>query len=183
LSVRYNKGAIVLHWTIALLIIGLILLGLLMTQEWMPNRFAIYQWHKSIGITVLVLSVARLLWRLGHRPPPLPDTLPSWQRTASHLTHGAFYALMFAMPLLGWAMVSASELPIPTVIYGLITLPDMPGVSESKAMAERFKLLHEIGAKLFIGLIFLHVVAALKHHFADRDDVLGRMAPWVKIRR
>jgi len=183
LSVQYNKVAIVLHWTIALLIIGLILFGLLMTQEWMPNRFAIYQWHKSIGMTVLVLSLARLLWRLGHRPPPLPDAMPGWQRRASHFTHGAFYALMFAMPLLGWAMVSASDLPIPTVIYGLMTLPDMPGVSESKASAERFKFLHEIGAKLFIALIFLHVGAALKHHFTDRDDVLKRMAPWVKTRR
>lgn len=183
MSVRYNKGAIVLHWTIALLIIGLILFGLLMTQEWMPNRFAIYQWHKSIGMTVLVLSLARLLWRLGHRPPPLPDAMLGWQRRASHFTHGAFYVLMFAMPLLGWAMVSASDLPIPTVIYGLMTLPDMPGVSESKAAAERFKFLHEIGAKLFIALIFLHVGAALKHHFADRDDVLKRMAPLVKTRR
>lgn len=164
------------------MIIGLVLFGLLMTQEWVPNRFAIYQWHKSIGITVLVLSVIRLIWRLSHRPPALPAALPRWQRTASHATHGLFYALMIAMPLLGWAMVSASELPIPTVLYGLIPLPDMPGVPEADIVAGRFRLLHEIGAKLFIALIILHVGAALKHHFKDRDDVLRRMAPWVKSR-
>ena len=182
LSLRYSKVAIVLHWTIALLIIGLIVFGLLMTQEWMPNRFAIYQWHKSLGITVLVLSVVRLLWRFTHRPPPLPAAMPGWQRLASHVTHWSFYTLMFVMPLLGWAMVSTSELPIPTVLYGLIALPDMPGVPEAKATAERFRMLHEIGAKVFIALIILHIGAALKHHFADRDDVLKRMVPWVKVR-
>lgn len=179
---RYTKVAIVLHWTIALMIIGLVVFGLLMTREWVPNRFAMYQWHKSIGITVLVLSVLRLIWRLTHRPPALPTALPRWQRTASHATHGLFYALMIAMPLLGWAMVSASELPIPTVLYGLIGLPDMPGITESDAVAGRFQLLHEIGAKLFIALIVLHIAAALKHHFKDRDDILSRMAPWVRVK-
>lgn len=164
------------------MIIGLVVFGLLMTQEWMPNRFAIFQWHKSIGITVLVLSVLRLVWRLTHRPPDLPKTLPRWQRTASHATHGLFYALMIIMPLLGWAMVSASELPIPTVLYGLVGLPDMPGIPEAKAVAGRFRLLHEIGAKIFIALIALHIGAALKHHVKDRDDVLRRMAPWIKIK-
>lgn len=164
------------------MIIGLVVFGLLMTQEWVPKRFVLYQWHKSIGITVLILSVLRLIWRLTHRPPALPAALPRWQRTASHATHGLFYVLMIIMPLLGWAMVSASELPIPTVLYGLIGLPDMPGISESDTIAGRFRLLHEIGAKLFMVLIVLHVGAALKHHFNDKDDILRRMAPWVKAR-
>ncbi|GHA98591.1 hypothetical protein GCM10009069_21890 [Algimonas arctica] len=180
---RYTTVAIVLHWAIALMIIGLILFGLLMTQEWVPNRFAIYQWHKSIGITVLILSALRLMWRLTHRPPALPASMPLWQRNASHATHGLFYALMIVMPLLGWAMVSASELPIPTVLYGLVGLPDMPGVPESEAVEGRFRLLHEIGAKLFIALIVLHVGAALKHHFKDKDDVLRRMIPWLNKHR
>jgi len=179
---RYTTVAIVLHWTIALLIIGLIVFGLLMTQEWVPNRFVIYQWHKSIGITVLALSLLRLIWRLTHKPPALPTIMPKWQHFASHATHWLFYGLMIAMPLLGWAMVSASELPIPTVLFGFIPLPDMPGVPEADAVAGRFQLLHEIGAKLFIALIVLHIGAALKHHFKDRDDVLRRMAPWVKAK-
>lgn len=165
------------------MIIGLVVFGLLMTEEWVPKRFVLYQWHKTIGITVLVLSVLRLIWRLTHRPPSLPAVIPAWQRTASHATHGLFYALMIIMPLLGWAMVTASELPIPTVLYGLIPLPDMPGVPEADAVAARFRLLHEIGAKLFMALIVLHIGAALKHHFKDKDDILARMAPWVKTKR
>lgn len=179
---RYSKVAIVLHWTIALMILGLIAFGVLMTQEWMPNRFELYQWHKSFGITVLILSLFRLAWRLSHKPPPLPDNLPPWQKYASHATHGMFYGLMVGMPLLGWAMVSASELPIPTVLFGLIPLPNMPGVAEGQALADRFRWLHEIGAKLFIGLLFLHIGAALKHHFMDRDPVLSRMLPLFKTR-
>ena len=177
---HYTKVAIVLHWTIALLIIGLIAFGLLMTQEWVPNRFAIYQLHKSIGITVLLLSVVRLAWRLGHKPPALPEAMPGWQHMASTATHWLFYVLMISMPLLGWAMVSASELPIPTVLYGLIPLPEMPGIPESDTVEAQFRLLHEIGAKLFIALIALHIGAALMHHFRDKDGVLRRMAPWVK---
>ncbi|GLQ21902.1 cytochrome b [Algimonas porphyrae] len=176
-SARYTRVAIVLHWTIALLIIGLIVFGLLMTKEWMPNRFAIYQLHKSFGITVLALSIVRLIWRLRHKPPALPDAMPGWQQRASHLTHGVFYGLMFVMPLLGWAMVSASDLPIPTVLFGVVPLPDLPGLAQSEALEARFKALHEIGAKLFIGLIVLHVGAALKHQFIDRDGVLRRMLP------
>lgn len=162
------------------MIIGLIVFGLLMTQEWLPNRFVLYQWHKTFGVTVLILSVLRLIWRLTHRPPALPADIPAWQRTASHTTHGLFYALMLIMPLLGWAMVSASELPIPTVLYGFIPLPDMPGVPEADTVAARFRVLHEIGAKLFMALIALHIGAALMHHFKDKDDVLTRMVPWVK---
>ena len=177
---RYTTVAIVLHWTIALLIIGLIVFGLLMTREWVPNRFVLYQWHKTFGITVLVLSILRLIWRLTHRPPPLPTDTPPWQRTASQATHGLFYALMILMPLLGWAMVSASELPIPTVLYGFIPLPDMPGIPEARAIEARFRLLHEIGAKLFMAAIVLHIGAALKHHFKDKDDVLRRMVPGLK---
>ena len=174
-ELRYTRVAVILHWMIALMIISLIVFGILMTKEWMPQRFEIYQWHKSFGIAVLVLSVARLLWRLTHKPPALTVPMPTWQKTASHTTHGLFYVLMFAMPLLGWAMVSASPLPIPTVLFGLIPLPDLPGITESDASYERFRWLHDMGARLFIALIFLHVGAALKHHFIDRDGLIGRM--------
>ncbi|MGB6230806.1 MAG: cytochrome b [Litorimonas sp.] len=172
---RYTRVAAALHWTIALLILGLIAFGVLMTKEWMPNRFEIYQWHKSVGILVLVLSVARLIWRLGHKPPPLPDSTPGWQAAVSHATHIAFYVLMIGMPLLGWAMVSASPLPIPTVLFGVLPLPDLP-LGESEALADRFKSLHELGGKLFIALIALHIGAALKHQFVDRDGLIARMS-------
>ena len=174
---RYSKVAIALHWTIAVLIISLLIAGLLMTQEWMPQRFKIYQLHKSFGIAVLVLSLFRLIWRLTHRPPTLPDGMKGWEVFAAKVTHVGFYALMIGVPLLGWAMVSASLLPIENKLFYLIPLPDMPGVSASEAVEARLKLLHEIGAKLMILLLILHVGGALKHHFIVKDGTLARMIP------
>jgi cytochrome b561 len=153
-----------------------------MTQEWMPQRFEIYQWHKSFGIVVLLLSVFRLIWRLTHKAPALPDGMKPWETAAAKFTHIGFYALMIGVPLLGWAMVSASTLPIENQLFYLIPLPDLPGVSASKAAEARLKTLHEIGAKLILVLFVLHVGAALKHHFVARDDVLQRMLPRVKRR-
>ncbi|MEP4053374.1 MAG: cytochrome b [Litorimonas sp.] len=174
---RYSKVAIALHWTIAILILSLVIAGFLMTQEWMPQRFKIYQWHKSFGIVVLLLSVLRLIWRLTHKPPALPDGMKGWEIFAAKVTHIGFYALMIGVPLLGWAMVSASTLPIENQLFYLIPLPDMPGVDASKEAAERLKFLHEVGAKLILLLFVLHVGGALKHHFVAKDGTLARMIP------
>ena len=148
-----------------------------MTQEWVPHRFKIYQWHKSFGIVVLLLSLFRLIWRLTRKAPGLPEGMKTWERAAAKLTHIGFYALMIGVPLIGWAMVSASTLPVENQIFYLIPLPDMPGVSASKAAEARLKTLHEIGAKLILLLFVLHVGAALKHHFVEKDDVMRRMLP------
>lgn len=176
-TTRYSKVAIALHWAIALLILSLLALGFLMTQEWMPQRFVIYQWHKSFGITVLLLSVFRLIWRLTHKAPSLPDGMKTWEVTAAKITHIGFYVLMIGVPLLGWAMVSASRLPIENQLFYLIPLPDMPGVSPSEVVETRIKNLHKLGAKLILLLFVLHVGAALKHHFITKDDTLRRMIP------
>jgi len=178
-SSRYSKVAILLHWGIAILILGLIASGFLMTQETRPNRFLIIQWHKSFGICVLVLSIFRLIWRLGHKPPALPSGMKAWEIWAAKLTHIGFYALMIGVPLLGWAMVSASPLPIENKVFFLIPIPDLPGVAESKGATERLKDFHEIGAKLILLLFVLHVGAALKHHFIAKDGLLARMIPWM----
>jgi len=162
------------------MILGLIAFGFLMTQEWMPQRFTIYQWHKSFGITVLLLSLFRLIWRLGHKPPPLPSGMKTWEIAAAKLTHIGFYVLMIGVPLLGWAMVSASKLPIENQLFFLIPLPDMPGINPSDALNKRLANLHEIGAKLIILLLVLHVGAALKHHFIAKDETLARMLPMLK---
>ena len=174
-SDRYTRVAVLFHWTLAALLIGLLVSGVVMHKEGVPNRFAIYPWHKSFGILVLFLSLGRLAWRLGHRPPPEPPGMPRWQSAVSRATHWAFYALMIGMPLLGWAMVSASPLPIPTVLFDLVRWPDLP-VAESEAAAERWKTLHSLGAKLFIALLVLHVAAAAKHQWVDRDGLLSRMS-------
>ena len=174
---RYTRVAIALHWAIAVTIIALMAFGVLMTKEWMPQRFAIYQWHKSFGITVLVLSVLRLGWRLAHPPPALPEGMKRWEISAAKLTHVGFYALMIGMPLLGWAMTSASRLPIENQLFYLIPLPDLPGVPVGDVVEGRFKRAHEIGGYIIFALLILHVGGALKHHFVEKDGVLARMIP------
>jgi len=164
------------------MILSLIAFGFLMTQEWMPQRFKIYQWHKSFGIVVLLLSLFRLMWRLTHKAPALPDGMKGWEIMAAKITHIGFYGLMIGVPLLGWAMISASKLPIENELFYLIPLPDMPGVTASDAVENRLKLLHEIGAKLILLLFVLHVAGALKHHFVEKDGTLARMIPALRRR-
>lgn len=179
----YSRVAIALHWVIAVMIISMFVLANLMGNPETPNRFALYQWHKSIGITIFLLTFLRLGWRLTHRPPPLPEDMKSWERRVAKLTHIGFYVLMLGVPLLGWALVSASPLGIPTKLYGIIPWPHLPvlsGLEDKKAASEFFAKLHEIGAKLFFVLIVLHVAAALKHHFINKDNVLARMLPFIK---
>ena len=128
--------------------------------------------HKSFGITILALSALRLLWRLAHQPPAdLP--MPAWQQRAAHWTHRALYLLFFAVPLLGWAYSSAAGLSI--VWFGVLPLPDF--VPVDKELAEAIKPWHGRLARLLAALLALHVAAALKHHFIDRDGLLSRMRP------
>ncbi|MEO1137210.1 MAG: cytochrome b/b6 domain-containing protein [Pseudomonadota bacterium] len=188
---RYNSVAVVLHWAIAILIIGQIAGGFYMHN--LPNsspiKFDLYQLHKSFGLSVLALSLARLGWRLAHRPPALPASVPGWQQLAARATHWAFYALMILTPLAGWAMVSVSPVDIPTKLFGIIPVPHLPffeGVSDREAAEESFKERHEFLAKLIIGLLVLHVAAALKHVFVDKDGVMKSMTParagqWIGI--
>ncbi len=164
------------------MIIGLIVFGILMTNPNTPNRFMIYQLHKSFGIMVLILSVLRLFWRLRHKPPALPSHMKPWERGAARFTHIAFYVIMMGMPLLGWAMVTASPLPIPTKLFWTVPWPDLPFIPESKDLEALLKGLHRNIGKLTIVLIALHIGAALKHHFIGKDHVLASMLPFVKPR-
>jgi len=157
----------------------LVLFGWLMTKDWMPNRFTIYQWHKSFGIVVLLLSICRLIWRMLNAPPALPSHMKNWEKLASKVTHVGFYVLMIGVPLLGWAMISASTLPLENELFYIIPLPDLPGLKPSKGLEMQLKEFHELGAKLILVLFVLHVGAALKHHFITKDNVLSRMVPWL----
>ena len=175
-SARYSKVAMLMHWLLALMIIGLISFGLLMTNENVPNRFALYQWHKSFGITVLFLSLFRLFWRLSHKPPALPEGMKPWEIKASKLTHIGFYVFMIGMPLLGWAMASASRFPRTDIFY-IIPWVDLPFIPRDKDLEFTLKVLHELGGKIMIALIVLHIGAALKHQFVNQDNLLARMLP------
>jgi cytochrome b561 len=175
---RYTRTAMGLHWLLALLLLGMFVVGLYMTSlPFSPQRLKLYNWHKWAGIVVLTLSFLRLLWRLSHRPPALPaeiqTAMPAWQRCAHHATHGALYVLFFAIPLLGWAYSSAAGFPI--VVFGVLPLPDFMPVD--KALAEAIKPWHGYAAYALAALVVLHVAAALKHQFVDRDSLLTRMLP------
>jgi cytochrome b561 len=181
----YSRVAIILHWVMALGIVALAAMGLVMTYfKPEPMRlFQIYQLHKSIGITVLLAAFLRLAWRLSHRPPNLPEAMPAVEKTAAAGGHLLLYAFMFALPFTGWALVSASVLSIPTVLYGILPWPDLPLLPalDDKASAEAvLKLVHAYGAYALIALVAVHSAAALRHHFVIRDDVLSRMIPHLR---
>ncbi|MBK5950732.1 cytochrome b [Rhodobium orientis] len=176
----YGLVAIALHWLIAAMIVAMIVVGMYMSGLELtdPNKFQLYQLHKSFGLTLLGLVVVRLLWRFANPAPRLPATLPDWQKAGAHLTHLALYLLLIAMPLSGWLMVSASTLGIPTLYFNLFQVPHLPvpGFLGEPAVAEAtLKEVHEALAYLLIVVVVLHIAAALKHHFVDRDDILTRM--------
>ena len=176
----YGRIAILFHWTMALLIIGMLGLGLYMSDLPLtdPNAFQLFQLHKSIGFVVLALAVLRLVWRLANPSPKLPEGMHPLERLGAHLGHAGLYALLFAMPLTGWLMVSASPWGIPTVVFNVLPVPHLP-VPEALGSQEQaegfFKLLHAYGAYLLIALVIVHVAAAFKHHVIARDDTLKRM--------
>lgn len=179
---RYSAVAILLHWTSALGVLALIGMGLAMSHlDLAPmRRFDLYQWHKSVGLTVLALTVLRLAWRLAHRPPPYPAAMPARERRAAGAAHGLLYGLLAALPLTGWAVVSLSPYAIPTVLYGLVSWPHLPLarlVADRAAAEAAVARVHAVGAWLLGALLVLHIAAALRHHLVLRDDVLRRMLP------
>ena len=184
---RFTTIAIILHWAIAALLLYNIWLGW-QYGDLKPGlkQFQILQLHKSVGITVMVLSVLRLLWRLANPPPPLPLHMPAWEKFAAVATHWAFYAIMLGLPITGWIMVSASPTNLPTFLYsnlGLkLTFPHLGFVHAlepvaRKAAEDASTTVHHLLVKLTYVLFVLHVAAALKHHFVNRDAVLWHMIP------
>jgi len=174
MSERYTPGAIALHWLVAILILANLALGLYTVDlPLSPQKLRFFSFHKWIGVTVFILAAARLLWRLFHPAPALPASMPAWERRAAHATHALLYVLFFAAPLTGWLFSSASGFQ--TVYLGLIPIPDL--LSKDKALADALRLAHKSINYAMAAVILIHVAAALKHHFIDRDDVLRRMLP------
>jgi cytochrome b561 len=169
---RYSRPAVVLHWLLALLIFVAFPLGVYMHElPLSPDKLKLYSYHKWIGITILMLASLRAAWRLTHTPPPLPDSVLGWQRRASQVVHGLLYLLIFAIPLSGWLMSSAKGFQ--TVWFGVLPLPDLIG--KDKAIGELLAEVHEALNFTMLGLVVLHVGAALKHHFVERQPFLQRM--------
>lgn len=177
LALRYTTPAIALHWLLAVLIISSFAFGLYMVElPFSPSRIKQYNWHKWAGITILALSALRLLWRLGHPPPALDIPIQLWQTRASQATHWLMYGLFFAAPLAGWAYSSAAGFPV--VYFGLIALPDL--VSRDADLAAILKLVHRVLTYSLAALVGLHVLAALKHHFLERNRLLDRINPFAR---
>lgn len=174
----YGLTAIILHWAIALLILGQILLGYL-TQDLSDHpalQFDLYQWHKSVGFLILALALPRIVWSLASRPlEPLSDT-PQWQTVASRTMHFVLLTLTLAVPLAGWAIASSSPLRIPSYVFDLVVVPALP-LPVSDAAETFWSMVH---ATLAYGtglLVLLHAAAALDHHIRKRDPTLRRMLP------
>lgn len=176
----YTRTAIALHWLVAVLILAALPLGLIMTEMPLsPQKLKFYSWHKWLGVTVFLLVLLRLSWRIIHRPPPLPTSMPVWQRQAASATHWLLYALMLMIPLTGWLMSSAKGFQ--TVYLGIIPIPDL--LAKDEGLGEILATLHAMLAYLLMVLLVVHVAAAVKHHWVDRDEVLARMLPWIKPRK
>ena len=173
-SDRYGWVAMLLHWAVvALIVVQLVLANMADAADTDLEELALLARHKSFGITIAMLAVLRILWRLAQPTPSLPPRMPAWERRAARATHWGFYVLLFALPLSGWTMSSAAEFSVSW--FGVFELPDPVGGDE--ALAETFHEVHEILATALLVLAGVHILAALKHHFFDRDDVLRRMLP------
>ncbi len=178
---RYSTVSILLHWTIFVLIFANATIGGWMEEAAGPDKLSTYALHKSVGITVLVLSLVRLGWRFAHPFPPFPEHTPRWQRIAGRTTHALFYVLMIGAPLLGWAAASAGGAPA-TPLFGAIPWPNLP-IGGGNDTGELLGGVHKLMVKAIYVVLGLHVLGALKHQFVDRDEVLHRMLPLVPVWR
>ncbi|WP_243391882.1 cytochrome b [Polynucleobacter meluiroseus] len=169
----YSHVAIAFHWIMAILIVVNWTLAIVIDDMPLgPDRITGYSWHKWLGITVLFLVSLRLMWRATHPAPKLEIAMPLWQERAMQLTHIALYFLMFAVPLMGWMMSSAEGYTVN--YFGLFELPNL--VDKNKELGDQLGDLHGFLAYALSGFVGIHVLAALKHQFIDKDNLLGRMS-------
>jgi cytochrome b561 len=180
----YGLVAIVFHWMIALLFAGQVALGIFMTgmADDEPLKFGLYQWHKSLGLLILLLALMRLAWWLINRVPALPAGMPAWQRRLARLAHVFLYAAIVLVPVTGWAFVSSSPLGIPTFAFYLIVVPHLP-VPVSETAEAVLQGVHTNLARLSAAVAIVHISAALYHHFVLKDAVLRRMTVSARRRR
>lgn len=162
------------HWLMALLIVGLLILGFLVANlEDHPLQAPLINIHKLFGLSVLCLVALRLIWKLLNPRPKLPLDMPAWEIISSNLVHGGLYLVMIVMPLSGWIMsTAAGHFPH---LFGY-EFP-MPGIPQDKSLGDLFFKVHFFTAWIIIGLVTIHTLAAFKHHFFDKDNVLQRMLP------
>lgn len=171
---RYSTSSIVLHWLIAILIVAAFAMGWYMTDlRISPTKLKLYSWHKWLGVTIFGLVAFRLLFRFLKGVPSYPDTMQTWEKQVANVMHAALYGLMVAVPLSGYLYTYAAGFPV--VYLGLVELP--PLMSPNPEWKEFLKESHELLTTAMLVLVGLHLAAALKHHFINKDGVLQRMLP------
>lgn len=170
---RYGIVAKFFHWTVAALVIAMLAAGLcLRFVKGTPYASTIFTIHKSTGLTVLIIMTLRLMWRWINPLPQLPITTPEWQRLAARSVHRLFYLAIFTMVLAGWGMSTAAGYP---VNFWWLVKVNMPFVPKSQSWQITLATVHTYTAYVIMGLIVVHVLAACKHHFVDKDFVVQRM--------
>ncbi|MGR4866589.1 cytochrome b [Caulobacter sp. LARHSG274] len=172
---RYTRTAVVLHWLIAILILGNLILALVSANSAGPLHRTALDLHKSVGFSVLLLSLVRLAWRLYRPPPPMREG-KAWERAAAEIVHVAFYFLMVLIPVLGWVVSSGAKTRHAINVLGWHA-PFLP-VMSGKQFTGPFMDTHRLLGFTMAALLILHIGAALKHRFLDKDGVLGRMSLW-----
>lgn len=174
---RYSNTAVAFHWITVAFVLWQAYLGFCFAlSEPGPARDEVFIWHKTVGVVILLLVLARLVYRLKNRPPPFPPELPDWERVAAVWNHRLFYILLIAMPIVGFVAVSGYANGPTTPLLGGIEVAVIPGVS--KETGDLAGEVHKYAAFLLVGLILLHVAAALKHQFVDRWRGSARMPPF-----
>ncbi len=173
---RYTRTAIFLHWLVALGLVGTFILGFYMHDlPLSPNKLKLYSWHKWAGMTLLILILVRLTWRITHKAPELPATMGPMARLAAHAGHWLLYSLMLAIPVSGWLMSSAQGFQV--VWFGVLPLPDL--VPKDAALGELLNDVHVVLNYTLLVAVIGHIAAALQHHLIKKDGVLTRMLPFV----
>lgn len=174
---RYAGIAVALHWVMALAILLMLASGFVMAYGDLGQslKFRLYQWHKSLGVLLLVSVAFRILLRLVLKAPALPGFMPAWEARAARAGHLALYLLMVAMPVTGWIVVSASVFGLPTIVFGLFEWPHVPGIAGDAAVESAAKGAHFWLAILIAATIAGHVAAVFKHIVIDRENILARM--------
>ncbi len=163
------------HWIIALLILSQLVLGNIAEgYRLSPTKLDLFVWHKSIGVTVLLLVILRVVWRLTNPPPTPPDGIPAWETIAARIGHALLYLLMLAVPLSGWWVSDATRIPFKA--FWLVPMPDL--IAANRDISDLAADVHGALTKLLLLVVVIHIVAALRHHFFMHNKILSRMLPW-----
>ena len=184
MRVRYSTVAIILHWTIAALVVANVLMGWQFEELSRSERTALMQIHNANGMTILMLTLARIAWRLVNKPPPMSQTMSFWERMAARVVHTGFYVLLIALPLTGWITISGHDNARPINMFGLFEIPALGPIVNLEHdlrddVHDTAEDTHHLLAQIVVyGLVPLHILGALKHQFLDGEDELGRMLPF-----